>query len=297
MDKLVRVCDMIKEDETDTERSLFVKFVLCHMPRLYPLLLLVVFSFSQEVLARHWVYLHSDAPKPEKTALLILNGFGGSRGGCKAQMEFWQDSGMDVYIPDVLLRESLSASSEALANFVEEHSLGEYGEVKAICYIAGAYLLHAQLQEISMPNLTAIVYDRSPTQERAPKAAMERIPKLSVLKLGRVLRDLSEAVWPPVPMGDSLKKGLVIENRATRLMRFLRSEAEAMGPLVYEWRTIDSTAQDAFHVALDHDMMYERWDVLGEPFLYFFEQGRFPEGLPRERIHNRPFDKKYPLPQ
>ena len=46
-----------------------------------------------------------------------------------------------------------------------------------ICYIAGAYLLHTQVLATPMPNLTAIVYDRSPTQERTG-CAMERIPKL-----------------------------------------------------------------------------------------------------------------------
>ena len=45
---------------------------------------------------------------------------------------------------------------------------------------------------------------------------------------------------------------------------------------MYDWQAIDPTAHDAFHVALDHDMMYVRWDVLGEPFLHFFEHGVFP---------------------
>ena len=149
-------------------------------------------------------------------------------------MEFWQDADMDVYIPDVLLRKSLAASSEALADFVEAHSFAEYAEVRAICYIAGAYLLHTQVLATPMPNLMAIVYDRSPTQERAPAAAMERIPKLGMLKLGRVLRDLSEVDWPPVPTGEHLHKGLIIENRATPLMRFCRQRPKSWGP----WCTI-----------------------------------------------------------
>ena len=91
--------------------------------------------------------------------------------------------------------------------------------------------------------------------------------------------------------------GLIIENRATALMRLLQSEAMDMGPLVYDWRTIDPSAKDAFHVALDHNMMYERWDLLGQPVLYFIEHGRFPADLPRERIHQRPFDASIPLPE
>ncbi|MGB1055575.1 MAG: hypothetical protein ACPGYM_01485 [Flavobacteriales bacterium] len=257
----------------------------------------VLLSFALQAEAKHFIHIQEDVPADQKTALLILNGFGGTRKGCKAQMAFWANCGMDVFIPDVLLRSSLTESSEALEAFVEARHLEAYREVKAICYIAGAYLLHTQLEAHPMANLTRIVYDRSPTQERAPQTAMERIPKLGMLKLGKVLRDLSVATWPEVPESDRLKKGLAIENRATPLMRFLQDEAKAMGPLVYDWQTIDPTAHDAFHVALDHDMMYVRWDVLGEPFLHFFEHGVFPAELPRNRIHNRPFDPKYPLPE
>ena len=75
------------------------------MLRLSTLLLLVAVAFPEEGEAKHWIHVDSDAPKSEKTALLILNGFGGTRGGCKAQMAYWEDSGMDVYIAYVL-RES-----------------------------------------------------------------------------------------------------------------------------------------------------------------------------------------------
>ena len=257
----------------------------------------VLFSFALQAEAKHFIHIQEDASADQKTAVLILNGFGGTRKGCQAQMAFWADRGMDVFIPDVLLRSSLTESSDALEAFVEAQHLEDYREIKAICYIAGAYLLHTQLEAHPMTNLTRIVYDRSPTQERAPQTAMARIPKLGMLKLGKVLRDLSVATWPDVPESDGLKKGLAIENRATPLMRFLQEEAEAMGPLVYDWQAIDPTAHDAFHVALDHDMMYVRWDVLGEPFLHFFEHGVFPADLPRDRIHDRPFDPTYPLPE
>ena len=267
------------------------------MSRLRWIVIGVLFSFALQAEAKHFIHIQEDASADQKTAVLILNGFGGTKKGCQAQMAFWADRGMDVFIPDVLLRSSLKESSDALEAFVEAQHLEDYREVKAICYIAGAYLLHTQLETHPMANLTRIVYDRSPTQERAPQTAMARIPKLGMLKLGKVLRDLSVATWPDVPESDQLKKGLAIENRATPLMRFLQEEAEAMGPLVYDWQAIDPTAHDAFHVALDHDMMYVRWDVLGEPFLHFFEHGVFPADLPRDRIHDRPFDPSYPLPE
>lgn len=264
------------------------------------LLILAGLLLSSGAEAKHFIHIQPGTSVDQKTAVLILNGFGGTRKGCQAQMAFWANRGMDVFIPDVLLRSSLKESSDALEAFVEVQRLKDYQEVKAICYIAGAYLLHTQLEAHPMDNLTRIVYDRSPTQERAPQTAMERIPKLGTLKLGKVLRDLSVATWPEVPEvpeSDRLKKGLAIENRATPLMRFLQNEAKAMGPLVYDWHAIDSTAHDAFHVALDHDMMYVRWDVLGGPFMHFFQHGVFPPDLPRDRIHDRPFDPTYPLPE
>ncbi|MFZ9056070.1 MAG: hypothetical protein ACO2ZL_09705, partial [Flavobacteriales bacterium] len=134
--------------------------------------LLILFGFSQAPVlwAKHWVQLDSSVPTHEKTALLIMNGFGGTSSGCKAQMEFWGNQGMDVFIPDVLLRKSLNASSAAMHEFMEEYAIADYGDVKAVCYIAGAFLLHTELESHPLPNLSAIIYDRSPTQERAPKA-------------------------------------------------------------------------------------------------------------------------------
>ena len=40
-------------------------------------MLVVIIAFPQEGEAKHWIHVDSDAPKSEKTALLIMNGFGG----------------------------------------------------------------------------------------------------------------------------------------------------------------------------------------------------------------------------
>ena len=61
--------------------------------------------------AKHLMHVDADRPADEKTALLIMNGFGGSKRACKAQLAFWKEQGMDVFIPEVLLRSSLAASS------------------------------------------------------------------------------------------------------------------------------------------------------------------------------------------
>ena len=260
-------------------------------------LAVMITGCCSEVNAKHLCHLDDSKPQSEKIALILMNGFGGSSAGCQAQLAFWKDQGMDVFIPDVLKRQSLEASSAAMHAFVEEFELDAYREVRAICYIAGAYLLHAELAVHPLPNLTHIIYDRSPTQERAPQVAVSEIPLLGWMAMGPVLKDLSEATWPEVPVGPHLIKGLAIENRATRLMRMLEEAARAMGPLDYEWRHIDSTAVDAFHVPLDHDMMYVRWDVLGAAFQHFFDHAQFPEDAAREPLFENPFDRTNPIPQ
>ena len=246
--------------------------------------------------AKHLMHVDADRPADEKTALLIMNGFGGSKRACKEQLAFWKEQGMDVFIPEVLLRSSLAASSEAMDLFMSTYHLEAYSEVKVICYIAGAFLLHTHLETNDLPNMTSIVYDRSPMQERAPQAVIERIPILGMLSKGRVLEDLSQVEWPMPPIDVTIRKGLMIENRATALMRFLEAECRAMGPLNFDWKSMDPDADDAFHVALDHDMMYRRWDLLGEAVIQFFETGNFPKGLPRSRIVVDPFDKTMPIP-
>tara|TARA_B100000767_G_scaffold250155_1_gene252219 strand:+ start:3408 stop:4217 length:810 start_codon:yes stop_codon:yes gene_type:complete len=252
--------------------------------------------FHAEALAKHLIHVDESRSIDQKTALLIMNGFGGSKAACKAQMAFWERQNMDVFIPDVLLRPSLEVSSKAVDTFMASFELADYKEVKVICYIAGAFLLHTHLLDHDIPNITSIVYDRSPTQERAPQTVIERFPLLGKLSKGRVLEDLSHAVWPNPPNGPILDKGLIIENRATSLMRLLQNECLAMGPLTFDWRQIDSDAVDAFHIALDHDMMYRRWDLLGEAVLQFFENGTFPEALPRSRVAINPFDKNMIIP-
>lgn len=249
------------------------------------------------VFADHWIYQDADRAQSEKTALIIMNGFGGTKSACKAQLAFWKEQGMDVFIPDVLLRPSLTSSSAAMEVFMAEYNLAEYAEVRSICYIAGAFLLHAYLESHALPNLKSVIYDRSPIQERAPQAVIEAIPVLGTWLKGNVLRDLSEAVWPPPLDSATIVKGLSIENRATGLMRWLQDEAEALGPFEFDWKAIDGQASDAFHVALDHNMMYTRWDILGGPFLHFFAHGVFPEGLSRLPLTAHPFDKNQPVPE
>jgi len=83
--------------------------------------------------------------------------------------ESLRERGYDVFVPVYRNRAGLAATAEAIGEFIEEKSLDEYRELHAFAYILGTWALNTYLVENIVPsNLTTIVYDRSPLQERAP---------------------------------------------------------------------------------------------------------------------------------
>ena len=65
------------------------------------------------------------------------------------------------------------------SSFYDKNNLDEYKEVKFLCYIIGGYVLNHHIEKNGKGKITTIIYDRSPTQERAPKVATERLPCIS----------------------------------------------------------------------------------------------------------------------
>ena len=78
---------------------------------------------------------------------------------------------------------------------MEAHSFAEYAEVK-LSVTSPVLLLHTQVLATPMPNLMA---SSRRTRHKARTGGDGAIPKLGMLKLGRVLRDLGEVDWPPFP--------------------------------------------------------------------------------------------------
>jgi hypothetical protein len=144
-------------------------------------LLLIAFAtlfLHAQVHAKHLVHVDATSAKAQKTALLIMNGFGGSKRHARRNWHFGVQ-GMDVFIPEVCFglrwrrvrrqwtllwrlitwkitrRSRLSVTSQALI------------------------LLHTHLVDtrVAQP-MTSIVYDRSPMQERAPRAVIQKAPLL-----------------------------------------------------------------------------------------------------------------------
>ena len=77
-------------------------------------------SLAQEIVRVAGTDVH------EKTALIILNGFGDSRKNRKKQKEYFETLDYDFFIPKYKVRKSLDSSVEKFSDFYEKNNLSEY---------------------------------------------------------------------------------------------------------------------------------------------------------------------------
>ena len=251
--------------------------------------LFLILSFGLQ--SKNFTNINYSLDKSEKIALVILNGFGDSKKNRKIQLDFFSNKEMDVFIPDYKQRNSLDKSISSFTKFYYEFELEKYKEVNFLCYIIGGYVLNNFIESHGVNNIKKILYDRSPTQERAAKIGVDKLPLLSRIKYGRLLFDISVINLQPLSNSDSLTIGIVIENQATKLMRFFKKASYKYGEYNFNINDIDRNYDDFFHTWLDHDLMYKRFDVVGLEMLYFFQNGVFTIDAKRQKYNWDPFKK------
>jgi hypothetical protein len=169
--------------------------------------------------------------------------------------------------------------------------LDKYNEVKFLCYIIGGFVLNQHIEKNGIGKITTIIYDRSPTQERAPRAATEKLPFISRILYGKVLSDFSKRKLTTLSHTDGLTIGVIIENKATKLMRVLKKTSDRYGDYNYNAVEIEGNLDDFTHTYLDHDLMYKRFDIIGQEIVLFLRKGRFSENAKREKYDWDPFKK------
>ena len=229
--------------------------------------------------------------KEDKIALVILNGFGDSKKNRKIQLMYFKDKGMDVYIPKYKVRKSLSLSIDKFSKFYSDHELIKYKEVYFLCYIIGGYVLNEFILKNGTKNIKKVIYDRSPTQERAAKVGVDRLSLLSKLIYGKILFDFSKVTLKNLEKNKEFSVGVIIENQATSLMRYFEKYSYKYGKYSFEINDINSNNNDYFHTWLDHDLMYRRFDVIGKEILHFYKYNHFSDLAKREKYNWNPFKK------
>ena len=253
--------------------------------------ILIFCIVSNNIYTQDVIIINTAVDVSEKEALVILNGFGDSKKNRRIQKEFFQEKGYDLFIPEYVEKKSLDLTISTFSSFYNRYKLDEYKQVKFLCYIIGGYVLNQHIEKNGKGKITTIIYDRSPTQERAPKVAAKKLKLITKIYYGKVLFDFSEIKINPLINKDSLIIGVIVENKATKLMRFFKRTSNSYGNYNYNAKEIERNLDDFIHTYLDHDLMYRRFDVIGQEILHFLEKGRFSENAKREKYKWDPFKK------
>ena len=86
-------------------------------------LALFIFFLCSVTFASDVVFIEKNKEKSKKIALVILNGIGDSKKNRKAQMNFFNNKGMDVFIPDYKQRSSLDESLIKFTKFYDDYEI------------------------------------------------------------------------------------------------------------------------------------------------------------------------------
>ena len=99
--------------------------------------------------------------------------------------------------------------------------------------------------------------------------------------IGKVIKQFSEAENIPLKSTPGVNVGLIIENKATPLMRFFKKTSNGYGPYNFNPSLIDPNLDDYFHTRLNHDEMYYRFDLIGPEIEYFLDKKiiDYPESI------------------
>lgn len=230
----------------------------------------------------------------QRDLVIILPGLGDSREGRRHMAKFGEEiapRGFDVLVPEYIARRGVEQTVANLRHVLDQAKLDHYHKVHFFSYIIGTWSLNLVLKDKVIPNLGHIVSDRSPLQERAPAVVSRRIGLPTRIMMGRVVKDFSRTPYPPLHLPPDTHIGLLIENRATSLIRMFKNTTLAMGPLSWDPADLHQPHHDLLFTPLNHDEMYVNFDVIGPELLHFFQTGRFSDGARRTPLPGDPFRK------
>jgi len=215
--------------------------------------------------------------KPAIEALLVLPGFGYGRAG---EHEFRSlapsiaAEGMDLYLPTFVSRAGLDESRERLRRFIRDNRLDRYERVHVFAFIAGGWTFNPLVEADALPNLSTIVYDRSPYQERAPAIALEKLRFLTWLKYGSVVFEVARTAYAPVT-APRVRVGLVVETMPTPFIRRFATSAGRLGPYRFECGAFRQRHDDCTYVAMNHNELYAHFAEVWPEVRSFIRTGHF----------------------
>jgi hypothetical protein len=221
--------------------------------------------------------------RPKRDALLVLPGFGYSRAGEHALQSLAPSlaaDGIDLYVPRYVARSGLTQSRNRLRELIVRNHLAGYDRVHVFAFLAGAWTFNPLAATGALPNLSTVVYDRSPYQERAPWIALDDFRLLAWMKYGPVVFDVARTPYAPLA-APGVRVGLVIETEPTRFIRRFAERARRYGPYDFACDAFAQRYDDCLHVAMSHDELYTRFPEVWPELRAFILGGRFRESADR----------------
>jgi hypothetical protein len=220
---------------------------------------------------------------PRADALLVLPGFGYDRAGERALRSLAPSmaaEGIELFVPSYIDRGGLADSRENLERFIREHRLYRYARLHVFAFIAGAWTFNPIAETRRLPNLTTVVYDRSPYQERAPRIADDTLHFLTWLRYGSPVFDVARTPYRPMSV-PGVKVGLVIETRPTSFIRKRAAQMRSYGPLRFECDAFAQRYDDCLYLDMNHDELYVRFADAWPELRAFIRTGRFTTAADR----------------
>ena len=215
--------------------------------------------------------------KPGADALLILPGFGYSRAGertLRSLAASMAGEGVDLYVPTYVSRSGLIESRAKLQRFIRDQRLDRYDRVHVFAFIAGAWTLNPLVETQGLPNLSTVVYDRSPFQERAPRIAAEKLHFLTWVRYGSPVFDVAKTPYAPLTAPD-VKVALMVETTPTSFIKRYEKAARGYGPFRFECDAFMQRDDDCLYLPMNHDELYVRFAEIWPELLAFIRTGRF----------------------
>ena len=182
--------------------------------------------------------------------------------------------GIDLYVPTYISRSGLIESRAKLQQFIRDQALGRYDRVHVFAFIAGAWTLNPLVEIHGLPNLSTVVYDRSPLQERAPRIAAEKLRVLTWLRYGSPVFDVAKTAYTPLT-SPGVKVALMVETTPTSFIKRYETAARGYGPLRFECDAFSQPYDDCLYLPLNHDELYLRFAEIWPELLAFIRTGRF----------------------
>lgn len=253
------------------------------------ILIIVLFVFQESYAQKHLINLQTQPENiSEREAIVVIHGLGGSKKKKKKIFKALKDSEYDIYIPDFLDHNSLDSCYSNFDNFWKEYQINDYKKVHVLSYILGGYVINRFIRERKDAHITSVLYDRSPTQERAPYVLVKNIPRLIRMIAGPVVEEFYKAGYTPVEKGE-MNIGLIIESKATIMVKTFQESALDLGPYEYAPEKFNQDFDDFFYIPLNHFGMYTELSSIKSEIFEFCKNSRFSENARREPFKNDAF--------